>query len=108
MRVLQRLWNFSTGKFLKTYTGHVNTKFCIPAVFSVTNGKYVVSGSEDNCVYLWDLQSRKVAQKLEGHVDTVVAVACHPTRNMIVSGALENDRSVKVWVQSEAAAQKES
>jgi hypothetical protein len=29
--------------------------------------QYVVSGSEDNKVYLWDLQSREVAQVLEGH-----------------------------------------
>ncbi|KAK6151095.1 hypothetical protein DH2020_016027 [Rehmannia glutinosa] len=54
-----RLWNFSTGKFLKTYTGHVNSKYCISSTFSITNGKYIVSGSEDNCVYLWELQSQK-------------------------------------------------
>lgn len=97
----QRLWNFSAGKFLKTYTGHVNTKYCIPAAFSITNGKYIVSGSEDKCVYLWDLQSRKVVQKLEGHTDTVIAVSCHPRENMIASGALDNDKTVKVWVQKE-------
>ena len=97
----QRLWNFSAGKFLKTYTGHVNTKYCIPAAFSITNGKYIVSGSEDKCVYLWDLQSRKIVQKLEGHTDTVIAVSCHPRENMIASGALDNDKTVKVWVQKE-------
>lgn len=96
---MQRLWNFSAGKFLKTYTGHVNSKFCIPATFSVTNGKYIVSGSEDNCVYLWDLQTRKIVQKLEGHTDTVIAVSCHPSENMIASGALSNDKTVKIWAQ---------
>jgi len=98
---MQRLWNFSAGKFLKTYTGHVNTKYCIPAAFSITNGKYIVSGSEDKCVYLWDLQSRRIVQKLEGHTDTVIAVSCHPRVNMIASGALDNDKTVKVWVQKE-------
>ncbi|XP_021655265.2 COMPASS-like H3K4 histone methylase component WDR5A [Hevea brasiliensis] len=88
---LKRLWNFSTGKFLKTYTGHTNSKFCISSAFSITNGKYIVSGTEDNCVYLWELQTRKVVQKLEGHTDTVISVACHPTQNMIASGALGND-----------------
>lgn len=98
---MQRLWNFSAGKFLKTYTGHVNTKYCIPAAFSITNGKYIVSGSEDKCVYLWDLQSRKIVQKLEGHTDAVIAVSCHPKENMIASGALDSDKTVKVWVQKE-------
>ncbi|KAI3798944.1 hypothetical protein L1987_34229 [Smallanthus sonchifolius] len=94
-----RLWNFSTGKFLKTYTGHTNSKYCISSAFSITNGKYIVSGSEDNCVYLWELQTRKIVQKLEGHTDAVIAVACHPTENMIASGALENDKTVKIWTQ---------
>lgn len=98
---IQRLWNFSAGKFLKTYTGHVNTKYCIRAAFSITNSKYIVSGSEDKCVYLWDLQSRRIVQKLEGHTDTVIAVSCHPKENMITSGALDNDKTVKVWVQKE-------
>lgn len=96
---LQRLWNIQTGKFLKTYTGHVNSKYCISASFSITNGKYIASGSEDNNVYLWELQSRKVVQKLEGHTDTVISVACHPTENMIASGSLGNDNSVKIWIQ---------
>lgn len=96
---LQRLWNFETGKFLKTYTGHVNSKFCISSSFSITNGKYIVSGSEDNCVYLWELQSRKVVQKLEGHTDAVISVACHPTRNMIASASLGNDKTVRIWTQ---------
>lgn len=98
---LQRLWNYTTGKFLKTYTGHLNSKYCISAAFSVTNGKYIASGSEDNCVYLWELQSRKIVQKLEGHTDTVISVSCHPKENMIASGALANDKTVKIWTQSD-------
>jgi len=99
MLLLQRLWNFSTGKFLKTYTGHANSKYCVGATFSITNGKYIVSGSEDNCVYLWELQARNILQKLEGHTDTVITVACHPTENMIASGALDNDKTIKIWTQ---------
>lgn len=65
----------------------------------MTNGKYIVSGSEDHCVYLWDLQAKTLIQKLEGHTDTVISVTCHPNKNMIASAGLDADKTVRIWVQ---------
>lgn len=96
---MQKLWNYSAGKFLKVYTGHTNRAYCITSTFSVTNGKYIVSGSEDKCVYLWDLQQKTMLQKLEGHTDTVISVTCHPAENKIASAGLDGDRTVRIWVQ---------
>ncbi|KAJ3022417.1 nuclear mRNA export, poly(A)+RNA binding protein [Thoreauomyces humboldtii] len=86
-----RLWSYSNGKCLKTYTGHANTKYCVFSTFSVTGGKWIVSGSEDHLIYIWNLQTKEIVQKLSGHTDVVLCVACHPSINMIASGAIDED-----------------
>lgn len=68
-----RLWNYQTSRCVKTYTGHVNRTYCIPACFITSKGKYIVSGSEDNKLYIWDLQTRQVHQTLEGHRGMILA-----------------------------------
>lgn len=31
------------------------------------NSQWIVSGSEDNMVYIWNLQTKEIVQKLQGH-----------------------------------------
>ncbi|RUS18959.1 WD40-repeat-containing domain protein [Endogone sp. FLAS-F59071] len=83
-----RLWNYHTGKCLKTYKGHDNNKYCVFASFSVTGGKWI---------------SKEIVQKLEGHTDVVLCVACHPTMNIIASGSIDKDKSVKLWFDRSAS-----
>jgi WD40 repeat protein len=52
----------------------------------------LVSGSLDNTVKLWDIDSGKVMHTLFGHIEGVWTVACNEMR--IVSGS--HDRTIKV------------
>ncbi|GAA5919647.1 hypothetical protein JCM5296_004786, partial [Sporobolomyces johnsonii] len=92
-----RLWDYQTDKILKSYTGHVNRKFCIPSILT-TDGKYLLSGSEDHKVVIWDLQSREVFDTFEAHKDVVVALGHHPTMAILATGGLEKDATVKIWI----------
>lgn len=74
-----RLWNYQTSRCVKTYTGHVNRTYCIPACFITMKGQYLVSGSEDCKVYIWDLQTRQVLQVLEGHRGNYLSIVVSPS-----------------------------
>eukprot|EP01126_Amoeba_proteus_P048358 TRINITY_DN5586_c0_g2_i4.p1 TRINITY_DN5586_c0_g2~~TRINITY_DN5586_c0_g2_i4.p1 ORF type:complete len:481 (-),score=152.33 TRINITY_DN5586_c0_g2_i4:132-1574(-) len=82
---------------VRTYTGHVFDDYCLFASFSLTGNKSIISGSADGTVCIWDIGSSELLQKLEGHTDVVVAVAAHPTENLIASGALDGDKTVRLW-----------
>jgi len=90
----------SGAKCIKTYTSHVNTKYCSFSAFSLSNPlrQAILCGSEDNKAYLYDLQTRNVLQVLHGHTDSVLAVAAHDTKEVLATGGMTNDRTVRFWV----------
>jgi COMPASS component SWD3 len=87
-----RLWSSATGRCVKTFKGHKNVKYCIFSTF--LNDQFIVSGSEDGLIYIWDMYSQEMEQ-LKGHNDTVLSVTVHPTLPMIAS--CSNDLSIRIW-----------
>lgn len=105
------LWDYNAKKVKKTYSGHTNLRFSLQAAFVVNDPdhkKYVVSGSEDHHVYIWDLNTRTVAGLLrgrrsadapgEGHSDVVLSVDATEGAGvppLIASCGM--DSTVKIW-----------
>lgn len=98
-----RLWNYVDGRCIKTYQGHANQKYSLSGGFGAYNAPggpleaFAVSGSEDGSVLCWDVVSKKILQRLEGHVDAVLGVdtcSVHSRRLMASCGL---DRTVRVW-----------
>ena len=79
----------------------MNSKFSIGGAFGIYGPKYypfafVASGSEDGAIWLWDVSSKTVLQRLGGAHDGVVfGIDTHTSERCIVSGGA--DRFVKVW-----------
>ncbi|WP_445638573.1 WD40 repeat domain-containing protein [Nostoc sp. DSM 114161] len=59
------------------------------------DGKLVVSGSWDQTIKIWELESGKLLHTLKGHRDRVYAIALSPDEQIIASGSA--DKTIKLW-----------
>ena len=67
----------------------------VNAVAISRDGCWLVSGSSDSTVKLWDLASGRLVKTLEGHKDFVRSVAISLDNRWLVSGS--EDSTVKLW-----------
>ncbi|KAE9387749.1 WD40 repeat-like protein [Gymnopus androsaceus JB14] len=68
------------------------------SIYSVAfslDGEKLVSGSDDNIVYLWNAVTGQKIHRLEGHSGSVRSVAFSPDSKKIVSGSI--DGTVYIW-----------
>lgn len=75
------------------FEGHKDWVRCV--AFS-PNGKYIVSGSDDRTIRLWNVETGEAAFKpFEGHEDEVHSVAFSPDGKYITSGSV--DHTIRLW-----------
>ena len=60
-----------------------------------SDSKYIVSGSWDKTIKLWDAKNRQLIRTYKGHKETIVSVAFSPNDKYIVSGSW--DKTIKLW-----------
>lgn len=96
-----RLWDYVSGMCLKTYQGHVNEKYSIGGAFGEDRGQsFVVAGSEDGSILIWDVCTKAIVQKLQGHDGCVLWVdsAPHPNGNIVSAGL---DGTIRIWADTQ-------
>ena len=97
-----RLWNYKEGRCVKTYQGHKNEKYSIGGAFGVYHNEdkteeraFVVTGCESGDIYSWDVQSKEILQRVEGHEGVVLGVDTWRRGGLMVSGGL--DKTIRIW-----------
>jgi WD40 repeat protein len=80
------------GRLLRTLSGHSGS---VKAVAVTADGKRVISGSWDETVKVWNLETGEELFTLSGHSSYVQAVAVTADGNRVISGSW--DKTVKVW-----------
>jgi WD40 repeat protein len=59
------------------------------------DGRYVLSGSWDKTMKLWEVSSGRAIRTFQGHSWTVTSVAFSPDGRYALSGS--NDKTLKLW-----------
>jgi len=74
--------------------GHQRGVNCVE--YSPTGDKpYLISGSDDKEVKIWDYQTHNCIQTLSGHTNNVSAALFHPTLPIILTGS--EDGTARIW-----------
>ena len=87
-----KLWDVSTGKCLRTFTGHKNE---LRSVDFDRDSQLLISASKDRTIRLWDIHTGECLKTLIGHQNWLWAMAVDPTHQLIASGG--EDRTIRIW-----------
>ena len=79
------------------YKGHAHKQFGLQSCLTY-NDAYIMSGSEDGLVFVWDLVTGASTPLKGGHKSAVCGVAAHPKSNLLLS--CSNDRTAVLWASS--------
>uniref|UniRef100_A0A8C6KXV3 Ddb1 and cul4 associated factor 11 n=1 Tax=Nothobranchius furzeri TaxID=105023 RepID=A0A8C6KXV3_NOTFU len=71
-------------------------RFCVFSLAASTDGKEILGGANDGCLYVFDLEQNKRTLKIDAHEDDVNAVAfADSSSQLLFSGS--DDAVCKVW-----------
>ena len=75
------------------WTGHADAMWSVALLL---DGKYVVSGSADRTIQIWDINTGKtVSDPFKGHTDIVCSVTFLPNGKHVVFGSVNT--TIQIW-----------
>jgi WD40 repeat protein len=84
--------------YIACYSAHTSRKTIKGCAFYGPNSEFVITGSDDARIYLYDKKTCKLVNVLEGHDSVVNCIASHPSTPMLASSGI--DHVVKIWENS--------
>jgi len=81
--------------FVMKYTGHCNIRTVKSVSFFGPNQEYVMSGSDDGNIFIWEKKNAKLINLIKGDKHVVNVLVGHPIDPILATGGIDN--SVKVF-----------
>ncbi|KAK1938397.1 WD domain, G-beta repeat containing protein [Babesia divergens] len=91
-----RLWDLDERRLIQTYHGHREERYILKSAMGGPGECYVVSGSEDSQIYIWNKLLGTLISVIGAHSSTVNAVAWSTTPNAPLFSA-SDDGQIAVW-----------
>ncbi|XP_042299952.1 WD repeat-containing protein 27 [Sceloporus undulatus] len=83
-----KLWDLRTLRCERRFEGH--SSHCHPCGIAVSPcGRFIASGSEDKCAYIYERHSSTYSHKLTGHTESVINVAFSPSSPQLTTATLD-------------------
>jgi len=90
------VWDLETKTQVKKYRGQKQTKYIIQSCFGGADQSFILSGSEDSNVYIWNREHGTLLESLPGHTGVVNSVSWNPT-NPYQFASASDDRTIRIW-----------
>ncbi|KAI8844651.1 WD40-repeat-containing domain protein [Chytriomyces cf. hyalinus JEL632] len=89
------LWNVIEGRIVRRFLGHKQGRFVIRSCFGGLFQNFVLSGSEDANVYIWNRELGVLLECLQGHTATVNSVSWNSMLNIFATAS--DDHTIRIW-----------
>ena len=86
-----QLWDTANNSTVAT----LQNQATIDSLALTSDNRFLISGSEDSTVTIWNLENKQQVASLTEHTDSVKTVAISPNNNYIASAGYDN--KIKVW-----------
>lgn len=90
------IYSLEDYQIVKKYTGYQQSEYYIRSSFGGLNEQYILSGSEDKLVYIWNRYTQNIIERLGGHEECVNQIRWVPRETCQFASA-SDDKSIRIW-----------
>ncbi|CAO3625159.1 unnamed protein product [Cunninghamella blakesleeana] len=89
------LWNVEDKSVCSKYEGYHQGEYVIRSSFGGPEETFILSGSDDNGIYVWNRDNQTLLEVLEGHQGRVNCVSWYPGNPMMFASA-SDDHTIRM------------
>ena len=91
------LWNLDSRRMEQKYVGHAQGRFIVRSCFGGKEEQFVVCGSEDGKIFVWNKIYGALLASFAAHSSVVNTVVWSPNSSPDMLMSCGDDRTVRVW-----------